>query len=129
MAVRSPSGDTIAGNLTVIPSSQKWVFHTMYKFAFPHLYSEEVCSRNRLVLTDEDPSEYTPMENLISTTNHFKNSNVMLCTFHAIWMAFRQKILPLYGNYKHAQEYGDWVYRLFMHQNVKRYLIKLPCYI
>ena len=76
MAVRSASGDTLPGNLTIIPSGQKWVFHSIYKYAFPLLYSVQVCSRNRLVLTDEDPSEYSPMENLIITENHFKKSNM-----------------------------------------------------
>ncbi len=54
MAVHSASGDTLPENLTIIPSAQKWVFHAIYKYEFPHLYSSEVCSRNRLVLTDED---------------------------------------------------------------------------
>jgi len=58
MAVRSASGDTLPGNLTIIPSGQKWVFHSIYKYAFPHLYSVQVCARIRLVLTNEDPSEY-----------------------------------------------------------------------
>jgi hypothetical protein len=52
MAVCSASGDTLPGNLTIIPSAQKWVFHAIYQHAFPHLYSSEVCLRNRLVLTD-----------------------------------------------------------------------------
>jgi hypothetical protein len=46
MAVRTPSGTTLPGNLTIIPSEQKWVFHAIYQLAFPHLYSSDVCSRN-----------------------------------------------------------------------------------
>ena len=107
MAVRSASGDTLPGNLTIIPSGQKWVFHSIYKYAFPLLYSVQVCSRNRLVLTDEDPSEYSPMENLIITENHFKKSNVMLCTFHGIWMAFKQSIVKTYGDKEVAILYGE----------------------
>ncbi len=30
MAVRSASGDTLPGNMTIIPSGQKWVFHSIY---------------------------------------------------------------------------------------------------
>ncbi len=29
---------------------------------------------------------------------------------------FRQSILPLYGDFRHAELYGDWVYCLVMHQ-------------
>jgi hypothetical protein len=97
MAVCSASGDTLPGNLTIIPSAQKWVFHAIYQHAFPHLYSSEVCSRNRLILTDEDTSQYKPFESLISTTNIFNLSKVMICTFHGIWMAFKKAI---YSNYK-----------------------------
>jgi hypothetical protein len=57
MAVRTPSGRTLPGNLAIIPSEQSWVFHAIYQYAFPHLYSSEVCSRNCLVLTDEDETE------------------------------------------------------------------------
>ena len=51
MAVRTPSGKTLPGNLSIIPSEQKWVFHALYQHAFPQLYSSEVCFRNRLALT------------------------------------------------------------------------------
>jgi hypothetical protein len=50
MAVHTPSGRTLPGNLAIIPSEQSWVFHAIYQYAFPHLYSSEVCSRNCLVL-------------------------------------------------------------------------------
>ncbi len=70
--MRSAGGDTLPVNLTVIPSGQKWVFDTIYKTAFPHLYTSEVCSMNRLVLTDEDKSEYEPFESAFETTNDFQ---------------------------------------------------------
>ncbi len=54
MAVCSASGVTLPGNLTIIPSAQKWVFHAIYQYEFPHLHSSESCSQNRLVFTDED---------------------------------------------------------------------------
>jgi hypothetical protein len=107
MAVHSGSGDTIPGNLTIIPSAQKWVFHAIYQHAFPHLYSSEVCSRNRLVLTDEDTSQFKPFESLISTTNIFKLSKVMICTFHMILMAFKKAIILNYGKSKYATIYGE----------------------
>jgi hypothetical protein len=76
MAVRTPSGKTLPGNLSIIPSEQKWVFHALYQHAFPHLYSSEVCSRNRLVLTDEDEAEYRSFEDLIQVTKEFSKSSV-----------------------------------------------------
>ncbi len=106
VAVRSASGDTLPGNLTIIPSGQKWVFHSIYKYAFLHLYSVQVCARNQLVLADEEPSEYLPMENLILRKDYFSQSNVTLCTFHGIWMAFRQSIVKTFGDNNLAILFG-----------------------
>jgi hypothetical protein len=77
------------------PLRQKWVFHALYQRAFPHLYSSEVCFRNRLVLTDEDKAEYWSFEALIQVTKEFAKSSVMLCTFHGIWMAFKKDLITL----------------------------------
>ncbi len=67
MAVHTPSGTTLPGNMTIIPSEQKWVFHAIYQLAFPHLYSSDVCSRNQLVLTDEDDAEHKSFESVIES--------------------------------------------------------------
>ena len=58
-------------------------------------------------MTDEDPSEYSPMENLILTENHFKKSNGMLCTFHGIWMAVKQEMVKMYGDQDVTILYGE----------------------
>ena len=108
MAVRTPSGRTLPGNLAIIPSEQSWVFHAIYQYAFPHLYSSEVCSRNRLVLTDEDEAEYRSFESVIETTSDFQNSNVMLCTFHGVWMAFKKDLLTLLEDCEHGKVYGTF---------------------
>ncbi len=96
MAVRTPSGTTLPGNLTIIPSEQKWVFHSIYRLAFPHLYSSEVCSRNRLVLTDEDDALYKSF-----------------CTFHGIWMAYKKDMLPLLNACRSSKLYGELTNSLF----------------
>ncbi len=106
MAVRTPSGTTLPGNLTIVPSEQKWVFHAIYQLVFPHLYSSEVCSRNQLVLTDENDAEYKSFESCIETIEYFKRSKVMLCTFHGIWMAFKKDILPLLDVCQYGKLYG-----------------------
>ena len=106
MAVRTPSGTTLPGNLTIIPSEQKWVFYLIYQLAFPHLYSAEVCSRNRLVLSNEDDALYKSFESLIQTNDVFKRLKVMLCTFHAIWMSFKKDIQPLLDRCQYGKLYG-----------------------
>jgi hypothetical protein len=95
MAVRTPSGKTFPGNFSIIPSAKKWVFHAIFRLAFLELYGDEVCSMNRLVLTDEEDAEYRSFESLIATNVKFKKSKVMLCIFHAIWQPFKRDIYPL----------------------------------
>jgi len=92
MAIRTPAGKTFPGNLTVIPSGRRWVFSTIYQFAFVQLYGELTCSRNRLVLSDEDNCQYGPFEDAIATNDVFKNSALMICIFHGIWMSFKEKV-------------------------------------
>ena len=120
MAVRTPSGRTLPGNLAIIPSEQSWVFHAIYQYAFPHLYSSEVCSRNRLVLTDKDEAEYRLFESVIKTTSDFQNSKVMLCTFHGVWMAFKKDLLTLLEDCEHGKVYGRFLCYCFVY--IKSYI-------
>jgi len=140
-AVRTASGDTVPVHMSIIPSAQKWVFDTIYKLAFPYLYSSNICKMNRMVLTDEDESEYRPFQSAIATMDEFKHSKVMLCTFHGIWQSFKKDIYPLLDKCEHGEVLGkiaqliilqqmfihinthspfllsgEWVYKLFMHQ-------------
>ncbi len=57
MAIRTPTGKTFPGNYTIIPSSKKWLFHSIFCLAFLSLYGEQGCSMNRLVLTNEEDAE------------------------------------------------------------------------
>jgi hypothetical protein len=57
MAVCTANGSTLPGKLTIIPSEQKWVFHSIYRLALPCIYSADVCLRNRVVITDKDDAE------------------------------------------------------------------------
>jgi hypothetical protein len=95
MAVRTPSGKTFPRNFSIIPSAKKWVLHAIFHLAFLELYGDEVCSMNRLVLTDEEDAEYRSFESLIATNVIFKKSKVMLCIFRAIWQPFKCNIYPL----------------------------------
>jgi hypothetical protein len=106
MAVRTPSGTTLPGNLTIVPSELKWVFHAIYQLVFLHLYPSEVCSRNQLVLTDEDGAEYKSFQSVIEMIEDFKRSKEMLCTFHGIWMAFKKDLLPLLDVCQYGKLYG-----------------------
>ncbi len=94
-AFRSASGDILPVNLTIIASAQKWVFNAIYQLAFPSLYSSNVCSMNRLVLTGKDEAEYALFQSAITTMPEFSMSNVMLCTFHGIWQSFKKDLYPL----------------------------------
>ncbi len=96
MAMRTPCGKTFPDNFSIIPSSKKWVFHAIFHLAFLELYGDEVCSMNRLVLTDEEDAEYRSFESLIATNDRFKLSKVMLCIFHAIYGNHLNAIYILY---------------------------------
>ncbi len=109
MAVRTPSGTTLPGNLTKIPSEQKWVFHAIYQLAFPHLYSSDVCSRYWLDLTDKDDAKYKSFKSVIETIDDFKRSTLMLCTFHGIWLAFKKDLLPLLDQCQYGKLYGKLI--------------------
>ncbi len=110
MAVHTPSRRTLPSNLAIIPSEQSWVSHAIYQYAFPHLYSSKVCSRNCLVLTDKDEAEYRSFEALIETTSDFKQSTVMFCIFHGVWMAFKKDLLTLLEDCNCGKVYGKSVY-------------------
>jgi hypothetical protein len=106
MAICTSSGTTLPCNLTIIPSEQKWVFHAIYQLAFPELYSIEVCSQNRIVITDEDEAEYWSFKSMIETSEVFSRSKVLICTFHGIWMAFEKDVLALLDESEHGKIYG-----------------------
>jgi hypothetical protein len=88
MAIRTPTVKTFPGNYTIIPSSKKWVLHSIFRMAFLILYGEHVCSMNQLVLTNEEDAEYHTFECMIATHDAFCLSKVMLCTFCAVWQPF-----------------------------------------
>ena len=114
MAVKDSAGKVFPGNMTVVPSGKAWVFHTIYQHAFRFLYGDVTISRNRLALTDEDQSEYGSFENCIKSMEIYKDSLLMLCTFHAIWKPFKERIYPLlpYENGKLSPKgrlYGKYI--------------------
>jgi hypothetical protein len=95
MAIRTSTDKTFPGKYTIIPSSKKWVFHSIFRLAFLSLYGEFVCSMNGLVLTDEENAEHHAFETMIATHDAFCSSKVMLCTFHAVWQPFKWDIYNL----------------------------------
>jgi hypothetical protein len=105
IAVWTSNGNTLPGNLTIIPSEQKWVFHAIHQLAFPELNSNEVCSQNHVVLTDEDDAEYRSFKSVIETSQVFSRSKVLICTFHAIWKAFKKDLLALLDECEHGKIY------------------------
>jgi hypothetical protein len=95
MAVQTHCGKTFPGNFSIIPSSKKWVFHAIFRIAFLQLYGTGIYSMNRLVLSDEEDTEYWSFEALIATNDIFKSSKVMLCIFRAIWQPFKRDTYSL----------------------------------
>ena len=95
LAIRTPTGETFPGNITIIPSQKRWIFHCIYRYAFIHLCGTDTCSHNRLVLCDKDESEYGPFENQILTNKTIKDSRLMLCKLHAQTHPFKKEVYHL----------------------------------
>ena len=93
--VRDTNRESHVGNVTFIPSGQAWVFLKIYKVFFENLFGKATISRNRLCLTDEDKSEFGPLERMMATEDHWKKSMHMLCVFHALVKPFHEKICPI----------------------------------
>jgi hypothetical protein len=115
MAVRTISGTTLPGNWTIIHSEQKWVFHAIDQLAFPEPYSNEVCSPNHVVITDEDEAEYWLYETVIERSEVFSRSKVMICAFHGIWMAFKMDLLALLDESEHKKSMVSYIIYVQIH--------------
>jgi hypothetical protein len=61
---------------------------------------------NSLPLADEDESEYRPFQSAIATMDEFKQSKVMLCTFHGIWQSFKKDLYLLLDKCEHGEVLG-----------------------
>ena len=95
LVVRDATGECYPGNSTILPSGQSWIFQKVIGKFFRDLYGDVTISRNRLILTDDDPALHGPIDNLINTSPVWKKSKHMLCIFHAIVKAFHEQIYPL----------------------------------
>ena len=94
MVVKDPCGSVYIGNITFIPSGKRWVYDMIYKNFFIILLGKLTISRNRLGLTDDDEAEWGPLDDAIKTIDCWKKSKHMLCNFHALTLAFFEKIHP-----------------------------------
>ena len=94
MVIKDSNNQTFIGNATVIPSGQRWVYMMIYKDFLRELYGDEIISRNRLCLTDNDESEWGPLDDVIQTVPCWNRSIHMLCMFHALTLAFFETIYP-----------------------------------
>jgi hypothetical protein len=73
LAIKTTTGKTFPGNLSIIPSWKWWIFHCIYLYAFIYLNGVNTCSCNCLVLCNKDKLEYGPFENRILTNHTFKD--------------------------------------------------------
>ena len=95
MVVKDGNGETYVGNVTVIPSQQRWVFMKIYKTFFLYLYGEVTVSRFQLAVTDDDVSAHGPFDCLIKTMSCYTNCVHILCVFHGLIMVFHTEVYPL----------------------------------
>ena len=94
MVIKDSNNETFIGNATVIPSGQRWIYMMIYKDFLRELYGDKIISRNRLCLTDNDESEWGPLDDVIQTVPCWNGSLHMLCMFHALTLAFFETIYP-----------------------------------
>ena len=81
MVMKDANGETFVGNATIIPSNKRWVFLQIYQKQFLHLYGDIMIGCNGLTLTDDNNSEYGPLDNCIATIFCYADSKHMLCVF------------------------------------------------
>ena len=103
LCTKDSDGKAYTTNLTLVPSGKSWVFDTIYKEAFIHLYGETTVFRNRLAVVDEDVSEIRPFESAIKCSPTYKGSYLMICVFHAVWKPFNEEVKPLLPKNKTKQ--------------------------
>ena len=94
MVVKDSDGSTHIGNTTFIPSGKSWVFSLIYQTFFVTLYGKNTISRVRLCLTDDDTSEWRPLDSCMQTISCWSGARHMLCMFHAVTLAFFEQIHP-----------------------------------
>ena len=95
MVVKNRTGKTHIANVTVVPSLRKWVFLKIYQHFFVELYGTATISRNRLALTDNDPSEHGPFDTCKETMDCYRRSKHMLCVFHGVILKYNENVHPL----------------------------------
>ena len=110
-------------------SGKAWVFCYITRSIFPTLFGEITVQRNRLGLTDEDPSEYRTFDANTKSDKNYQHSKAMLCTFHAIWKPFKETIRPrlpkkscgvLLSNL--GKSYGEFLRTCFVTQDVLHFM-------
>ena len=101
------SFQTIISHLSCRVPGQGWVFRVVIQDIFPYLFGKATIARNRLKLTDEDPSEYATMERLIFTDTNYSDMKLMLCVFHAIWGPFKVRIRKYLPETQRGRAYGE----------------------
>ena len=84
--MKDRNGETYVGNVTVIPSQQRWVFMKIYKTFSLYLYGEVTESQFHQVVTDDDVSAQGSFDCLIKTMTCYTNCVHILCVFDGLIM-------------------------------------------
>ena len=78
-----------------VPSEKQWVYNWIYMDAIPKLLGKSTTLRNRLILTDGDRNNYTPLDQSIAVDNSsWCNSSHGLCEWHLLGQSWQRQVTP-----------------------------------
>ena len=94
MIVKDSNGQKFIGNVRVILSLQHCVHARMYTKTVINFYGEVGFSHHRLALTDDDVSEWGPLEDCIATRTYLHGTKHVICRFHVRTLVSFQTMYP-----------------------------------
>jgi len=85
-----------------LPSEQTWVFHFIFSKVIPAMIGNETVKRIRIVISDGDSCEYSPLRNLCSnvTSSPWYGCFAGLYTFHRINLSWQKYVVKHANNKK-----------------------------
>ena len=98
LAFLDGNNHALNGGRAFVPSSQSWVFNTLFKFCLKTFWGEIVTDRLHLMITDGCTQEYLSFINNTGKNNAFPNAIHGLCYFHLVltgWATHVKKHVPV----------------------------------
>ena len=94
LVVKDASGETYIRCASILPCQQRWAFKNMHAFLWI-LFGDTTMSRMRLMLIDDDLTEYGPFDACTKIDECYKFALHMLCVFHGLVIKFQEKVYTL----------------------------------